>query len=778
MSTARGDNGPPGALAAPGVRVLLAGTGSHVAGSVLPPVAAVGPTLAEVGRVLAERCGLDPAGLRTVTDPADPLALGDALAEAADQATDVLLFYYVGHGLVSPGGELHLATLATDDLSRGLAYKALPFSAVRDALNGCTARAIVIVLDCCFAGRARGPLGAQSDDGFAGAQAGGSYLLAASAHDEQALVPAGEPYTAFSGALIGLLREGDPRGPRSLTLGHTYRYLSQTLPARGLPRPRRHAGGLADDLVLAPNAAYRPAMARLPRLTPAEGPEDGEDAAEQRSPYPGLAAFGPEDARFFFGRERLTTELADRLAETATQRAGPLVIVGASGCGKSSLLRAGLIAALERGALLVPGSARWPRVILTPGEAPLQRLAKALSTAAGMPADEIATALSEEPGRLAAVLRAVLASRAAGPAGRAGRVVLLVDQFEELFALGQDEAERRGFLDALAAACGAPPANGSGNGGEEPAGLVVLALRADFYGRCMAYPALVSALRERSVLVGPMTDGELRDAIDKPAHAAGLVIEPGLTDLLLRDIRGGGPARDEDGTLPLLSYALLATWQRREDRELTMAGYQATGGIWGAIPQEAERIYTRLDPTGQAAARAVLLALVRVGEGTADIRRSSGLNELMVRRFGDDPGAFTQARDELAAARLITLRAGSADITHEALLRAWPRLAGWIEEDRAGLLARQRLADTAATWQRADRDPAALYRGTLLATARQWADGREADLGPLDQEFLCASTELERAEQQMARRRTRRWRQASGVLAVLVIAALIAMFLP
>src|SRR5215468_4954775 len=156
--TGRGDTAA-GALSSPGVRVLLAGTGSYVAGSALPPVAAVAPTIAALGEALVQRCGAGPASLRSVVDPPDPLVLGEALAQAAGEATDVLLFYYVGHGLVGADGELHLATRATHGTGRGLAYQALPFAAVRDLLQGCRARAIVIVLDCCFAGRAQGPVG-------------------------------------------------------------------------------------------------------------------------------------------------------------------------------------------------------------------------------------------------------------------------------------------------------------------------------------------------------------------------------------------------------------------------------------------------------------------------------------------------------------------------------------------------------------------------------------------------------------------------------------------
>jgi len=794
------DDAPTGALASPGTRVLLTGTGSHAPGSALPPVAAVAPTVVALGQVLVERCGADPAGLLSVIDPPDPLALGKALARAASEATDVLLFYYVGHGLVGADGELHLATRATHGDSRSLAYQALPFAAVRDLLGECRARAIVIVLDCCFAGRARGPVGAPSDDGFATAQVRGSYLLAAAARDEHALAPAGEQLTAFSGALVGLLREGDPRGPRLLTLGHAYRYLSQVLPARGLPGPRRSAGGLADDLTLAPNAAYQHLTpSRPPRpasgpsgdggaqSTSADGsrPEAGEDDAEQRSPYPGLAAFGPQDARFFFGRERLITELA-----AACALPGPVAVIGPSGSGKSSLLRAGLIAALEQGSLPILGARTWLPVVFTPGSAPLAALCAALSAAAGTLPAEIETRLREDPAQLAEVLTSIAKARAGEGIDGHARVALLADQFEELFTLCQDEAERSAFIDALCAACAVPappevplsrpeasaPQPGTGTpqasaGAPEPAALVVFALRADCYGQCMRYAPLLAALQQRQILVAPMTADELRDAIEKPASAGGYVLEPGLTGLLLRDLRSGDPALAGESALPLLSYALLSTWQRREGRELTMAGYQAAGGIWDAVAQAAERLYGRLPTTGQAAVRAILLAMVRFGDGTEDTRRSADLDELMNARFGGDSTAFRQARDELAAARLITLGSGGATMTHEALLRAWPRLRDWIDADRASLLLHQWFADAAAVWHRTDRDPGALYGGTLLADALKWAADR-GGLSPLEQEFLDASTDAELAGQRTARRILRRTQAAVAALAALLLVSL------
>lgn len=756
-SLERGDG--TGGLAGPGVRVLLVGAGSYRAGSALPDIAVAGSSVTEIGQVLTERCGVQPAGLRTMIDPPDPLALGAALAEAAGQATDVLMFYYVGHGLVSAEGELHLGTAVTAAASQSLGYTALPFRAVRAVLDGCRARIVVIVLDCCFAARADGLPSGQVDDAFASAQVRGSYLLAAAARDEHALAPEGQRCTAFSGALVSLLRDGDPRGPRWLTLDHAYRFLAQALPAAGLPRPRRHVGGLADDLALAPNPAYRPPAPATPELPAAEaGSEFADGGAEPRSPYPGLAAFGPADARFFFGRARLTTELTARLAD-AVAAPGPVVVVGASGSGKSSLLRAGLVTAMQRGSGPLAIAGAWLPVVLTPGEEPLARLAGALAPARPGLLAEVSARLRADPASLPAVLGDVMAIQAGG--GRAGSgpaVVLLVDQFEEVFTLCADEAERGAFIEALRAAA-ADRADGA-------AALVVLALRADCYSHCLAYPSLLAALRDRPVLVRPMTDSELAEAIEEPAYAAGYTIAPGLTELLLRDLRGGGPGPGGDGALPLLAYALLATWQRREGREMTMSGYHAAGGIWSAVAQAAERLLAQLPGTGQAAVRAILLAMIRVGEGTEDTRCTADLDELMNRRFAADAAAFTRARDELAAARLITLGQAGATITHEALLRAWPRLRDWISTDRAALLLRQRFTDAAATWQRVGRDPAALYRGTLLADATAWT-AQHGDLSPLERDFLTASTSAEHAERRAQHRRARLRQVVTAAMAML-----------
>jgi WD40 repeat protein len=692
------------ALAMPGARVLLIGSSTHVDGSPLPSVAAVSRSVDALERAVVERCGVDESCVRVLHDPAGPQELGSAITEAANQAESVLLVYYVGHGLVgSRDGELYLATHATDSLTEGLAYKALPYSAVREALVRCRARSIVIVLDCCFSGRAGGTYGTAASDAFAASEMRGTHVLTSAAADEAALARPGDDYTAFTGELLRLLTEGDPTRPESLTLLDAYEWLDRTLPAKEFPRPRQHVSDSSGRLVLAPNPA-----APVPTAVPAEPP------ADVPCPYRGMERYGAQDTRYFFGREHAL----DDLLQLITARDGPFVLIGPSGSGKSSLLHAGLIPAIEQGAL--PGATRCR--VLTPGEHPVANLERHLGQDA---------------------------------------TVVIVDQFEELFTPDIGEEERAGFIDRLSTA-----------------GRVVLGLRADFYGRCMAYPSLVDALRDNTCLLAPMTDTELRNAIEKPARAAGLELEPGLTDVVLRDLRAGHAEFDAAGALPLLSYALLATWQRRAGVTMTLAGYQAGGGIWESVSRRAETTYDAFTPEVQETARRTLLRMVRIATDAEHTRRRVPTAELPP-DTGEDP--VRQVLDVFARDRLVTVDIDTVTITHESLLRAWPRLRQWIERDSADLVIHQQLNDAAERWARLDRDEGLLYRGRALTEAELWRDANEHGLTPLEREFLDASSAerraaAEEAERQRAseRKQNRRLRLLTIGLAGLVAVALVA----
>ncbi|HEU5475284.1 MAG TPA: WD40 repeat domain-containing protein [Actinophytocola sp.] len=438
-------------------------------------------------------------------------------------------------------------------------------------------------------------------------------------------------------------------------------------------------------------------------------------------PYPGLAAFTSEQSQWFFGRERATAEVIRHLTERL-DGTGPLMVVAPSGAGKSSLLRAGVVPALRRAVL--PGSNRWPCAVFTPTTDPV---------------GELTTQLGALP--------------------PADRVVLVVDQFEETFTLCAQEQPRQEFIRELCALAASRA-------------LVLIGLRADFYGRCAAYPELVESSRHGQVLLGAMRAAELRDAIIKPAAAVGLEILPGLVEIMLADL---GASEDptgsgyEPGALPLLSHTLFVTWQHRERHTLTPDGYRLAGGVHGAIAATAERAYRQLDPNGQRIARRHLLRLIQVGERTDDTRRRLDRNRLI--NESPDPALAEVVMETLSRARLVTLDADSAEITHEALLHAWPRLREWLTNDRAGLLVHQRLSEAAEAWEREGQHSSALYQGPRLAAAREWAETTDRDLSPLERDFLDAAIGREQAEQLAARRRTGQLRQLVAGLTVLFLLA-------
>jgi hypothetical protein len=495
-------------------------------------------------------------------------------------------------------------------------------------------------------------------------------------------------------------------------------------------------------------------------------PVDQYDDVEDLCPYPGLAPFGLENVQWFFGRERVTSELLQRLSSHSRGR-GPLVVVGPSGVGKSSLLRAGLLHGLKSGNLAEPKSCDWPRLVFTPTAEPLRELAAQLAGLA------VTHAEPHFVRPLVDALREMLREMPGSDLGRylegVGRMVIVVDQFEETFTLCSDEGLRQEFVRALCAL-----ATGLVEG-VAPA-LVVLGLRADCLGRCVAHPELVQALRDDPVWLEPMRPAELRDAIEKPAHAIGLDLESGLVEILLRDLGvpeepAAAKAAYDPGALPLLSHALRATWQQCGGHTLTLDGYRVTGRIRGAIAMTAERAYRHLDPAGQRTARRLLLRMIKI---TEDSQTRCQVDRMALVDESADPAAAAAVLDELANERLVTLAENTVEISHDALLREWPQLREWIDANRTWLLVRQRLAEGAATWAREGRHPWDLYRGPRLADARAWTetDDQDADLSLLAREFLDASIEAESQEKRATYRRTRRLHQLVVGLAILFVLAL------
>ncbi|HEV3294853.1 MAG TPA: helix-turn-helix domain-containing protein, partial [Streptosporangiaceae bacterium] len=309
-------------------------------------------------------------------------------------------------------------------------------------------------------------------------------------------------------------------------------------------------------------------------------------------PYRGLLPFSESDAEVFYGRERLADELAAKLAARAAS-GGLVVVTGASGAGKSSLLRAGLLPILARGQQ-VPGSDRWPRIVMTPTKDPLTELAARLAAVGGPDALAVRDGLARHPDQAYLAIRsavlAAVARRDEEPSASgdgAARLVLIVDQFEQVFTLNPDlggEAARQAFITALCSAA----ANAVGSGQVPPA-LVAVVVRGDFCDRCAAFPELAGALQDGLFVVGPMTESELRVAITGPAEAAGLRIDAGLSDTILGDLRVAGGDRSA-GVLPLLSQAMALTWEHREGDRLTSHGYAQAGGVSHAVQTGADRV--------------------------------------------------------------------------------------------------------------------------------------------------------------------------------------------
>jgi WD40 repeat protein/DNA-binding SARP family transcriptional activator len=462
--------------------------------------------------------------------------------------------------------------------------------------------------------------------------------------------------------------------------------------AEGLEVFRRTRAFLSDELGLEPGAELQELERAILTQDSALnlGPNDAHLLPRERDicPYQGLAPFEAADAEFFFGRERLVDELVGRLADAPL-----LALIGASGSGKSSLLRAGLL----------PAFASFDHVLLRPGD-PLPRLA---------------------PG---------------------ARTVVAVDQFEELFGRAFSEGARRDYIDALVEVAWDP----------ERRAIVLLALRADFFGHVAPYVELADLIGPNHVLLGPMSHAELRRAIEGPAEQVGLEVEPGLVDALVDDVAG------ETGGLPLLSTALRDLWRDRDGRSLTLASYERMDGMRGAIGRHAEAAFRSLDDTGRLVARRLFLRLVAGGDGEPLTRRRVTRAELDA---GGNP-RVADVLETLVERRLLVAGEQTYELVHEALLEQWPRLAGWLEEDAQGRRVQRQLTEAATRWDAGGRDAGELYRGARLAAGLDWSESGGEGLNRLEREFLAESRAA-------SVRSTRRLRiLLAGALALLLVAVI------
>ena len=532
--------------------------------------------------------------------------------------------------------------------------------------------------------------------------------------------------------------------------------------------------GQAEELFV---AAARGNVPAVDVLAAAEGAGRGPGPVTG-SPYRGLSAFGERDAAFFFGREAATAQVLERMSR-GLAGTGLLVVSGVSGAGKSSLLRAGVLPQVRSGGLAAaPGAAWWPWVVFTPTRAPLDELALRVALLAGTDASAVRRGLEADPAGFALPARQAALARPPPPAGdgddRAAeggqslaqrRLLLVVDQFEELFTQCPEEWQRRAFITALHVA-----ATGAHRPDQSPAVLVVLGLRADFEARCADYPQLAGPVQDR-YLVTAMTERQLRMAITEPAKKAGSSVDADLVEVLVTEVRTRKPGTSGAGMLPLLSHALDQAWRSRAGQVLTLADYERTGGIEGAVAASAQRAYERLTPGQQAAARQVFLRLTATSPEGVDSADRATKAELTEGKSPAEAQEVEAVLEAFAAERLLTLAAGTVELSHEALLTAWPLLRDtWLADTHADRIVRTRLHATAADWALHSRDPSYLYSGSLLAAATGTASRIGADparhppLSQTERDFLHASSH--------AHRRTVRRRQAviAGLLALTLTA--------
>ncbi len=464
------------------------------------------------------------------------------------------------------------------------------------------------------------------------------------------------------------------------------------------------------------------AAARRALLEPASQAMDASGSSP-RNPYRGLTAFEEADAADFFGREDLVRQVVRRIAEPGIG-AGLLAVVGPSGSGKSSVVHAGLIPALRAGAL--PGSDEWLIATMTPTDRPFHMLERALLGVAVDTPAALGDVLASDTGLLKATGRIL-------PPG--AHLLLVIDQFEEIFTLVTDSDERDRFLDLLAESVDQAPSDLT----------LVVTLRADFYDRPLRHERFGRLLAERTVPVPALDPEELERVVSSPARRAGVRLESGLVARIIAEMR------EQPAGLPLLQYALTELWERREGSNLSVRAYDASGGIGGAIARRAEQIVREFDADGRELTRQLFLRLIELGEGTPDTSRRVRTGELL--SLGADRGDMTKVIERFARHRLLVFdrdpqsREPTLGLAHEALLAAWPRLQQWVDDARDDVRQQRRVAVAASQWIESGRDPSFLLSGSRLDQASQWIAATRMLLGTSERDYLAASlAERERVD--------------------------------
>lgn len=646
----------------------------------------------------------------------------------SQQSPDTALFYFSGHGVRDTLG-FSEGYLATSDVNPRQDSFGLSLRWLRRLLEESPVKQQVIWLDCCHSGELLNF--GEADPGERG-KGRDRCFIAASRDFEAAYEDLTSPNSVLTSALL-----------------------------KGLD-PQRYSNRWVDNFLLADfiNQALRAEIQspvcnnsgepiNLTRCWSDEKALVSQVSAESACPYKGLAFFdcNDDDPKYFYGRTALTDQLLDTVRQSNF-----LAIVGASGSGKSSVLRAGLLHQLKLGRR-VSGSDQWDIRIVVPGAHPLQKLAAAF-------VDEGGTQLSRAEGiRQAETLISQGADglRCLVQASSAPRVVLVLDQFEECFTLCEDTEERQQFFACVLEALNLCPEKLC----------VVLAMRADFFGKCVEqdYSGLAKYVEGNLVAVKAMSQDELADAITKPSESVGLTVEPELVQEMLADIVGA-PA-----SLPLMQYALRELWQQRQGNQLQLKVYSRLGGAMGTLKKRATSIYYDFDKLQQHATRHIFLSLTQLGEGTEDTRRRVIKQDLITPAYSEN--LIDKTVQELADANLVVTsevvgksddsqRLAVVDVAHEALIRHWPLLRTWLDANREIIRRQRKIEVMADEWQDQKKKIDYLLRGAQLADATDF-------LKKHSQKLPISKNALYYIERSLKRRRTIRIRYSSILIIPLII---------
>jgi len=682
------------------------------------------------------------------------MALVNLFKPKGHNISHTALFYFSGHGIQKEAG-IQEGYLALSDSNPEAGFYGLSLFWLRRLLQESPVRQRIVLLDCCHSGELLNFLEADP-----GARPGTDRLfMAASREYEPAYESLNSPYSVFTQALVTGL---EPRLETGIVTNHSLvACVSESLKAE-IQQPLFESSG--SEIVLT-RSTGTPTLAK-------------NILASDICPYRGLEFFDEDHADYFYGREDLTHQLVNQLQESRFA-----AVVGASGSGKSSLVQAGLIRELRQGrrlgSELSSAANSWRIKLITPTEHPLKSLASAFVDLEATDldrAEQLRRAemfLREGDSGLAQLAHASLMTSSRTQLQQRPRLLLVIDQFEEVFTLCQGtqaEAERQQFFNCLTKAI-------------ETAGdslSILIVLRADFFEKCSPYGDLTQQIESNLVLVTPLSYEQIKATITRPAQKVGLVCEPNLVYTMLLDVIGA------PGELPLLQHALLELWNHRQidpsgKTHLTLDAYTALGGVRGTLQKRATEIFDQLTPEEQVVAKRIFLALTQLGEGTEDTRRRISKSELVSPSF---PIALVeQTLEKLVAAKLVIIsqikegfQAGeprskgmqqweltplpakgqnssnstqvfpigsqeTIDVVHEALIRNWSLLRRWLDESREMLRRQRRIEQAAQEWDWAGQVIGVEYllQGSRLADAQDFLSTYPKELSAIAQQYILIS---------------------------------------